>query len=255
MGRRPAIAIVGSGNVATHLALALDKVADVRQVCSPSAGHAEALASKLAACQAIINLSDIDPTVDFCIVSVKDDVVRKVAEALPVIDGIVCHTSGSAPMEALEPHGRAGVFYPLQTFSKDAEVNVAEAPFFIEATDDATLSRLMELAQSISRKVTKADSRQRAILHLAAVFACNFANHLWAISAEILGEHGIELDVMRPLLQATLDKAMAMPPAQAQTGPAARRDEAIMQKHLSMLAPEYAEIYKLLSKSIINYSK
>lgn len=255
MGRRPAIAIVGSGNVATHLALALDKVAEVRQVCSPTAGHALALASKLVGCQAITDLATIDPTIDFCIISVKDDAVRDVARALPVISGIVCHTSGSAPMTTLEGHGRVGVFYPLQTFSKDAEVNVAEAPFFIEASDDATLDQLMALARLISSKVAKADSRQRAILHLAAVFACNFANNLWAISAEILGVHGIELDVMRPLLQATLDKAMAIPPALAQTGPAARRDQAIMQKHLSMLSPEHAEIYRLLSQSIIRYSK
>ena len=255
MGRRPSVAIVGSGNVATHLAKALDQVADVRQVCSPNAGHAQSLASKLVSCQAIVNLADIDSTVDFCIISIKDDAVRDVAERLPAIDGIVCHTSGSAPIEALAKHFRTGVFYPLQTFSKDAEVNVAEAPFFIEASDDDTLNELMALARSISCRVERADSRKRAILHLAAVFACNFANHLWAISSEILGEHGIEFGVMRPLLQATLDKAMAMPPAKAQTGPAARRDQAIMQKHLGMLNPEQAQIYKLLSQSIINQNK
>lgn len=255
MGRRPAIAIVGSGNVATHLALALDKVAEVRQICSPHADHAQALASRLTDCRAITNLAEIDPTIDFCIISVKDDVVRDVSEAMPQIDGIVCHTSGSAPMEALAKHIRVGVFYPLQTFSKDAEVNVAEALFFIEASDDDTLSQLMDLARSISGKVAEADSHKRAILHIAAVFACNFANHLWAISSDILGEHGIGLDVMRPLLQATLDKAMSMPPADAQTGPAARRDEAIMQKHMSMLTPEYAEIYRILSQSIISHKK
>lgn len=255
MGRRPAIAIVGSGNVATHLALALDKVADVKQVYSRDASHAAALASRLTGCQAISDFAKIDTKVDYCIISVKDDAVRGVADALPHIGGVVCHTSGSAPIEVMAKHGRAGVFYPLQTFSKDAEVNVREAPFFIEASDDATLSRLMELARSISDKVEQADSRQRAVLHLAAVFACNFANHLWAISSEILAEHGISLDVMRPLLQATLDKAMAISPALAQTGPAARRDEAIMQKHMGMLAPEYAEIYRLLSQSIINNGK
>ncbi|MDE7375452.1 MAG: DUF2520 domain-containing protein [Muribaculaceae bacterium] len=255
MGRRPAIAIVGSGNVATHLALTLDKVAEVRQVCSPCAEHAEALASRLSDCEALTDVSKIDPTVDFCIISVKDDAVRDVSEALPQIGGIVCHTSGSAPMEALCKHSRAGVFYPLQTFSKDAEVNVDEAPFFIEATDDDTLNSLMALARSISNKVAEADSSKRAILHVAAVFACNFANHLWAISSDILGEHGIGLDVMRPLLQATLDKAMTMPPAEAQTGPAVRRDEVVMQKHMSMLSPENAEIYKLLSQSIMSHKK
>lgn len=249
---RPAIAILGSGNVATHLALALDKVAEVRQVCSTHIGHAQALASRLAGCEAIDDLALVDPTVDFCIISVKDDAVRAVAEALPdIMSGIVCHTSGSAPIEALGRHPRSGVFYPLQTFSKDAEVNMAEAPFFIEASDDATLDALMALARLISRRVAQADSSQRAILHVAAVFACNFANHLWAISSDILAEHGMGLDVMRPLLQATLDKAMSMPPALAQTGPAARRDTAVMQKHIDMLSPEYAEIYRLLSQSII----
>lgn len=255
MGARPTIAFVGSGNVATHLALALSQVAEVKQVCSPTIEHAEALASLIPDCQAISDPMQIDSTVDFCIISVKDDAVRTVAEALPPISGIVCHTSGSAPIEALGNHKRVGVFYPLQTFSKDAKVNVSDAPFFIEASDDETLRRLMALAQSISMRVSQADSRQRAILHIAAVFACNFANHLWAISSQILGEHGIEFDVMRPLLQATLDKAMSMPPAQAQTGPAVRRDEAIMQKHISILSPEHAEIYRLLSQSIINQNE
>lgn len=255
MGRKRSIAIVGSGNVATHLALALDKVAEVKQVCSPNPEHDAALASKLTACQAITDVTQIDPKVDFCIISVKDDAVRGVAESLPEMQGIVCHTSGSAPMETLQRHDRAGVFYPLQTFSKDAEVNVHDAPFFIEGSDEFTLEELLALARSISGRVAKADSRQRAILHIAAVFACNFANHLWAISAEILGQNGIDFDVMRPLLQATLDKAMSMPPAQAQTGPAARHDTAVMQKHLSMLTSEKAEIYRLLSQSIISQTK
>lgn len=255
MDRRKTIAIVGSGNVASHLALSLEKVADVKQVCSPNVDHAAALASKLGACQAITDVAQIDPNVDYCIISVKDDAVMEVAEALPAMKGIVCHTSGSAPMETLQEHNRIGVFYPLQTFSKDAAVDVSEAPFFIEASDADTLEKLLTLARSISERVAQADSRQRAILHIAAVFACNFANHLWTISAEILAQNGIEFDVMRPLLQATLDKAMSMPPSQAQTGPAARHDTDVMHKHQSMLNPEYGEIYRLLSQSIISKTK
>lgn len=249
----PRIAIVGSGNVASHLAIALDRVSRVEQVLSRNINHAKELAVQLKSCRPISDAQDFDSSVDFCIIAVNDDAIGDVAKSLPRLKGgIAAHTSGSVPMSILSPLSeKIGVFYPLQTFSKNAVVLVEDVPFFIEASDSLTLQSLDYLASKISRRVSHADSTQRAILHIAAVFACNFANHLWAISDRILCEYGIPFTVFEPLLKATLDKALSMPPAQAQTGPAKRGDTVVMKKHMEKLPPDERDIYKLLSDSIM----
>lgn len=253
MERPPRIAIVGSGNVASHLAIAIDRVSNVEQVFSRNISHAKALAAKLKNCRPISKANDLDSSVDFCIIAVNDDAIEDIAKSLPRLrGGIAAHTSGSVPMSVLSPLSeRIGVFYPMQTFSKNVEVLVEEVPFFIEASDSLSLQALDELALSISRKVSHADSNQRAILHIAAVFACNFANHLWAISDKILSEYGIPFNVFEPLLKATLNKALSMHPAQAQTGPAKRGDNEVMKRHMEKLPCEEREIYRLLSNSIM----
>lgn len=230
----------------------------VRQICARSLSHAQELASRLSDCQAIDNPADISTDTDLCIIAASDTAVAQIAASLPSMRGIVAHTSGSVSLEAIEQalslsgnQAKAGVFYPLQTFSKSANVDMAMVPFFTEASDPATLAALDALALAVGASANHANSEQRTKLHVAAVFACNFANHLWAISSDLLAEDGYSLQVLKPLLQATLDKAMTMHPALAQTGPASRGDQATIDKHMALLsAPAHRELYKMLSRSI-----
>lgn len=245
--------------MAWHLARAIDRSGyAVRQICSRDISHASQLASRLNNCQATDNLGDISPDTDLCIIAATDTAVTHIASSLPPMRGIVAHTSGSVSLEALEMAlrqsgnpAKAGVFYPLQTFSKSAEVDMARVPFFTESNDANTLAALDALALAIGASANHADSALRTRLHVAAVFACNFANHLWAISSELLAGDGLDLQILKPLLQATLDKAMSMPPAMAQTGPAARGDQATIDKHLGLIDdPGYRALYDQLSRSI-----
>ena len=163
------------------------------------------------------------------------------------------HTAGSMPMDVWK--GRAnhyGVFYPLQTFSKQREVDFREIPVFVEGCNDEVAAFLKEVAAALSGKVYEADSAQRERLHLAAVFACNFPNCLYRIAGELLGECGVPFEVLLPLMDETVDKVHRLPPALAQTGPAARGDEEVMRRHREMLAghPGWQRLYELLSREI-----
>lgn len=251
METRPRIVCLGAGNVAWSLAPALDKKADVAQVFSPTLKHASELASKLRQCQAVSSLSEIIADADFYIISVKDDAVASVAKSMPKVGGIVAHTSGSVPIEALSAAtANAGVFYPLQTFSKAYAVDVSQVPFFIEGTSATVFDRLSALAKLISPHIYATDSAHRASLHLAAVFACNFTNNLWGIAADILAKSGYGLSVFKPLLETTLSKAMRMHPHKAQTGPAVRGDDKVIAKQRSALSGLDLNIYDILTLSI-----
>ncbi len=254
-GRRSKIVVLGSGNVATHIAKALDKVGDVEQVWSRSYDNARTLASCLKNCQPINAASDIVRDADFYIISVVDDAIASVAEMLKGVSGIVAHTSGSYPLDSLSVivhPSEAGVFYPLQTFSKDAQVDVGEVPFLIEGCDAATTDALLELARSISTNVHPADSSIRGQLHVAAVFANNFANYAWDLADRYLKEHtDFDITVFKPLLAETLRKAMAIGPHNAQTGPARRNDTKVIEGHISKLDDEMADVYRTLTEHII----
>lgn len=247
----PRIVIIGSGNVATHLAHALDKAASVVQVISAHFGNAVRLASDLKSCEAA-TIENIDTTGDFYIVAVNDDSIHSVTGEMPRVDGIVAHTSGSTPMSAITADcAGKGVFYPLQTFSKNTELYVSCVPFFIEGADASTTERLVSLARLISNNVYLADSDQRATMHIAAVFASNFFNHLLLESEKILASAGYPLEVMYPLLKITLEKAMTIGPEKAQTGPASRGDTKVIDYHLSRLSGIPQEIYRVMSRAIM----
>ncbi len=235
------------------MAVALSDVADVIQVYSHTIQHAEALASLIGdGCEAIADVESIATDADFYIISVKDDCIRQIAESTPD-SGIWCHTSGSVPMEVFAGlKSRYGVFYPLQTFSKDVAVDFSEVPMFIEGCDRMVTESLMSLASLISREVKPADSSMRKKLHIAAVFACNFVNFMWTQADELLRRDGMTVNVMMPLLKVTLDKLNSVSPADGQTGPARRGDQKIIDEHLSMLDGDKAEIYSMLSRMIIN---
>lgn len=244
------IAIIGAGNVATHLALALDRAHTVAQVCARHLSHAQELADRLRRCQAIASPAEVDPDTDACVIAVSDAQVQAVSLAIPPIAGIVAHTSGSVSIDALRAHARRGVFYPLQTFSREARVDVSAVPFLIEGNSQATADALAHLASSISRSVAIASSDVRAQVHVAAVLACNFPNFLWSCAQRVLEGSGLTLEALRPLLQATLDKAMTIGPDAAQTGPARRGDMDVCRRHADGLPPDVAEIYRLISSSI-----
>jgi predicted short-subunit dehydrogenase-like oxidoreductase (DUF2520 family) len=252
------IVLIGSGNVGTHLAKALvSKAENVMQVYSQNLLNASLLAQKINA-EAINELSEVDQTADLYIISVKDDAIENVAAALKNVAGLVVHTSGTTDISSIKNYtARAGVFYPLQTFSKLKEVSFDHIPLCIEASNVNELEILKKLAQTLSDQVYELDGEKRKALHLAAVFACNFPNHLYALANQVLVENGLDFNIIRPLIAETADKVMNNVPEKVQTGPAVRGDENTMNKHLGLLEsqPELQNIYQTLSKSIKLMSK
>lgn len=248
------VAIIGAGNVATHLAIALSGKVAISQIYSRNRCNAELLVSRIGVDIPVTDsISDVDPSADVYIVSVKDDAVRSLVEQLPENGrALWVHTSGSAPMDVFKCRmTRYGVLYPLQTFSKDVDVDVREVPFFIEGCNPEVESEIATIARLLSPEVKVADSRQRKRIHAAAVFACNFTNHLWAIAGKLLEDGGYGFDVLMPLLRVTLDKAEKVSPAAGQTGPARRGDCGTMQGHMELLDEDSAGIYRMLSRSIM----
>jgi predicted short-subunit dehydrogenase-like oxidoreductase (DUF2520 family) len=247
------IVLIGSGNVATHLAKALKaKGEDVAQVYSPNLVNAKLLADSIAA-EAISDLNAVKTDADLYIISVKDDAIESIATGLKAVSGLVVHTSGTTDIKVLSAQIKhAGVFYPLQTFSKTKQVSFDQIPLCIEATDAVQLDVLKQLASKLSQRVYKLGGDKRRVLHLAAVFACNFPNHLYALADQVLTQNGLDFEIIRPLIAETADKVMTDLPENVQTGPAVRADETTINKHLSMLnnMPELQNIYQILSNSI-----
>lgn len=246
------IGIIGAGNVATHLCMALSRVARIVTIYSHTIEHARSLAQKIGCPEiATDKLEEITCGADYYIVSVKDDCIESVAASTPDC-GIWAHTSGSVPMDVFSRYkSRYGVFYPLQTFSKSRMLDVSQVPFFIEGCNDEVCNRLISLASMISGTVRPADSRRRKVLHMAGVYACNFANYMWMHANDLLNKDGLDITFMQPLLEETLHKAMTMNPAEAQTGPARRGDYNTINSHLSCLDGEQHDIYKMLSECIL----
>ncbi|KQS35847.1 Rossmann-like and DUF2520 domain-containing protein [Pedobacter sp. Leaf194] len=247
------IVLLGSGNVATHLALALRAIGEnIVQVFSPNLINAKALADRVDSAY-INNLAQINTDADLYIISVKDDAIVEVARKLADVNGLVVHTSGTTDIKVLSTEVKhAGVFYPLQTFSRTKSVDFKTIPLCLEANEASQLELLQLLATRLSNKVYQLDGEKRKVLHLAAVFACNFTNHVYALASQILNANGLHFDIIRPLIAETADKVMADLPENVQTGPAIRQDEGTINKHLTMLAdlPELQEIYQTLSDSI-----
>ena len=247
------IVLLGSGNVATHLALALKAIGEnIVQVFSPNLINAKALADRVDSAY-INNLAQINSDADLYIISVKDDAIVEVARKLADVNGLVVHTSGTTDIQGLSTEVKhAGVFYPLQTFSKTKNVDLKTIPLCLEANEASQLELLQLLATRLSNKVYQLDGEKRKVLHLAAVFACNFTNHMYALASQILNANDLHFDIIRPLIAKTADKVMLDLPENVQTGPAIRQDEGTINKHLAMLAdlPELQEIYQTLSDSI-----
>lgn len=252
------IIFIGSGNVATHMAIALkESEHNIIQVYSRTLENAEILANIVDA-DATDNLKMINDNADLYIFSLKDDAIEQTISHMPQTSGIWVHTAGSVPMDVFEqsksknkPYTGFGVIYPLQTFSKNKELNFFDVPVFIEGDTPETSKILDEIAKSISNNVRYMLSEKRCYLHLAAVFANNFSNHMFALASEVLDDENIPFDVLKPLITETVAKVMEMNPQEAQTGPAVRFDESIIKKHNDLIKSGLAkEIYNLSSKSI-----
>lgn len=249
------VVFIGAGNLATNLAKALYQNGfRIVQVYSRTKEAACALAQAIEA-EYTTELSEVSRDARLYIVSLKD---AAFVELLPEIvagkeDALLVHTAGSIPMSIWEGKtSRYGVFYPMQTFSKQREVDFRTIPFFIESNSSEDTELLKAIASVLSEKVYEATSEQRRSLHLAAVFTCNFTNHMYALAAELLKKYNLPFDVMLPLIDETARKVHELEPKQAQTGPAVRYDENVINKHLEMLAdePEMQELYQLVSENI-----
>ena len=251
------ISIIGAGNLATNIAQAIkEKGHNIQYVFSRTMESAKKLADIVHA-SPTDSISDIKPGADIYIIAVKDsalpDVAQKLVKNLP--NQLLVHTAGSIDMDVIKAN-RRGVLYPMQTFSKFKKVDFNNIHCFIEAENINDLNIINQLATSISDCVHQTDSQKRKILHLAAVFACNFANHCEAIAEKILQDYDISFEVMKPLIKETFDKIMTTSPKVVQTGPAARNDKNVMDMHAKILQQRYGSqietLYKQLSNSIQN---
>ncbi|MGD1845034.1 MAG: Rossmann-like and DUF2520 domain-containing protein [Salibacteraceae bacterium] len=253
----PRLSLIGSGNVATHLGKALTAVqVPVQQVLSRNAVQGKALSDTIGA-DFTTDFSQLHPETELCILAVSDDAVATVAAQLPKLSCLLVHTSGAVPMQQLATYGaRIGVFYPLQTFSKDRTVDFAQLPVCIESAQENDLPLLESLARRLSPKCYQVDSEQRKMLHLAAVFVNNFTNHMYQIGAELLAEARLPMDLLHPLMEETAQKAQTGLPKDWQTGPARRGDERVLKGHEQLLSehPDFQKIYTLVSQSILRSS-
>ncbi len=249
---RSGIVLIGSGNAATQLALALHEAGQtIRQVYSPNLSHAQHLAEKIGA-SVPDGSTQIVSDAALYLIAVKDEAIAEVAAQLQV-KGIVAHTSGSIPLSVLQqasPH--TGIFYPLQTLQRDTALDFASVPLLIEASDTPTREYLEALARRLSRTVAYTDSQTRSRIHLAAVLACNFTNHLYTLAEQQLKQVDMPLSLLWPLIRQTVAGLEKQSPARLQTGPASRGDKEVMNKHLEMLNadPQLQDLYRLLSESI-----
>jgi predicted short-subunit dehydrogenase-like oxidoreductase (DUF2520 family) len=243
------VSIIGSGNVAQHLIQAFEKSIETEliQVFSRKKDAVSHLITK----EKITNNYNELKEADVYIISVSDNAISKVSSELPFKEKLVVHTSGSIAMTALDSKNRKGVFYPLQTFSKNKPVNFKFIPLCLETENQVDYTILKRIANSISERIYTIDSVQRKSLHLSAVFVCNFVNHLYHIGNEICENNNIPFDILKPLIRETAEKVMLLSPNEAQTGPAIRNDHKTIEAHLAFLTDETQKnIYKILTQSI-----
>lgn len=244
---------IGSGNVATHLSVALqEKGVEIIQIYSRTPANAEVLAHKLG-CTYTCDIYDIRTDADIYFYALKDSAFRTFIRNFDVPNAIHVHTAGSVSIREFDGFAtKYGVFYPLQTFSKSKPVDFSTVPICVEASSTAIQEQLFNLGKLLSEKTYNITSEQRKSLHLAAVFACNYTNYMYDIASQILEDSGLLFDIIKPLIMETADKVQTLTPYDAQTGPAVRYDEAIITKQMSMLKgkSEFKKLYKLLAKGI-----
>lgn len=224
------VLLVGNGNVASHLFTAFSNAENIL---------VDQINSR--------NLESI-PNADITIISVSDDAIAEVSSKIK--NPFVVHTSGACALNELKNTTKKGVFYMLQTFTKEKVVAFNEVPFCIETESNEDKKLLEKLAKSIGRKTYKVDSEQRKALHIAAVFVNNFTNHMYKIGNDLCKEYQVPFEILQPLIKETAIKTESLSPEKSQTGPAIRNDKKTIKNHLNLLNPRQKQIYTLITKSI-----
>ena len=252
------VVILGAGNVAWHLGHQLKTAGhNIVQVYNRTTFKGEALAHELDA--AFTNkLDEVDKDAEVYILAVSDHGIDDIILELRLPGKIVAHTSGAVPLKGMEHISEnCGIFYPLQTFTKGTKVDFTEIPMLIEAANDEVKNKLTELAKTISNRVEYLDSHKRRALHVAAVFVNNFTNYLYGIAHDITEREKLDLSLLFPLMQETLNKLKTNKPQDVQTGPAKRSDFRTIEEHLTYLASQesYRETYLVLTESIMAMGK
>ena len=249
------LVFIGAGNVANWLATALFKKGwNIDVIYNRTPPAAKILAEKVNA-RWTSNIKEIDSDSDILIFALTDQAVIDIADTIGFRKGLLIHTAGSLPLDIFAGHSEDyGVLYPLQTISGSKMPENSDMPVCIESNTGEGLLKLRSLARSISESVFEISSERRIILHLAAVFACNFTNHLYCLAEEIARTAGLSFEMYHALIRETTEKAIGSGPLKSQTGPAVRNDRVIIKKHLDLLSfsPEIQDIYGRLTESIIN---
>ena len=259
MSKTFSISIIGAGNLASSLAPELENAGHIiNTISSLNLESAQNLANSLYNTKAIDNTDFSNEDSEIIILAVRDDIISEIAaEVIAPKGAILVHCSGYTEISKLDAYdGPTGVFYPLQSFTKGVKLSFKEIPLCIESYDEKSEKVLTQLARSISNSVATVNSKDRNTLHLAAVFANNFVNHMLGISHEILKDTNLRMSILQPLVNETVRKAFKLGPSQSQTGPAKRNDLDTLQEHLKMLQthPELAKLYELISRQIIDRS-
>ena len=249
------IVVIGSGNIATHLAVALNKNSDnnILQIYSHTLANAKTLANAINS-EPINDLTNIDNKADIYIIAVSDIAIQSIVDQLPDdLTGLVIHTSGATSMDILSKFDKHGVVYPPQSINKNIETDMSLIPWGIESNSQKNYENLRHFWSQLSTKIFPCDSTQRLTLHLAAVFANNFTNALVQISYDLLQNKELEFDLIRPIILETANKLQTNIPTDTQTGPAVRNDYNTINKHLQLLSQqaEESKIYQLLTDFII----
>ena len=250
--------ILGAGNVATHLSRHFfSRGHSIELVYSRTLEHAEQLAGEVGA-RSTDRREEVPPEADIFLVCLPDGEVAAHSEKLSGRKGIWVHTAGALPMNVFAPfHREFGVLYPLQTLTKERQISMQQVPMLVEGSSKTVTDTLKVLASDISDEVREVDTQTRLVIHLAAVFASNFSNHMVGIAEELLRKEGESYRLLLPLLHETIHKLEAMEPVRAQTGPAARGDEETILKHLELLreVPEWQKLYTFISRDIARFRK
>lgn len=226
------VLLIGKGNVATHLYNAFLNAENIT-VTQISSRNLDAI-----------------PVATLTIIAVSDDAIALVSSKIK--NTLVVHTSGACAMEELKNSKKKGVFYMLQTFSKEKEVDFSEIPICLEAENTEDFALIETIAKALSKNVYTINSEQRKAIHIAAIFVNNFTNHLYKIGKDLCTEHQIPFEILHPLIKETASKIEILSPEKAQTGPAIRNDKKTIKNHLDLLNKMQQKIYKILTKSIQN---
>lgn len=252
------IIIIGSGNVAQHLIAAFQNsknTGDEIELTQVFSRKANTLANVLDASLITTDIANLLEA-DLYIIAVSDDAIAAVAAQLAFKNRLVVHTSGSVGLDVLDDNNRRGVFYPLQTFTKNKAVDFKTIPICLESENSTDFRLLEKVAKVISDKVFAINSEQRKALHVAAVFVNNFTNHLYTIGNEICQENQVPFDILKPLILETAQKIMTISPKDAQTGPAKRNDLKTIEAHQLFLSDKnQSTIYKIITQSIQDNGK